>query len=113
MITILQNLVIAFHQKFLQIGNNVTSAVDVYAYGCLIHTVLTDSFDESYHPFGKLDDVNFLNNFGEGKSINKLSPSTVNEDSNFLLFGNLVIDDCTDANFKRRPTIDKNRFGYS
>ena len=85
-------------------GNNVTTAVDVYAYGCLIHTVLTDSFDESYHPFGKLDDENFLFYVAEGKRINKLPK--VGDESDFFIFADLAIDDCTDAKFKRRPTID-------
>ena len=85
-------------------GNNVTTAVDIYAYGCLIHTVLTDSFDESYHPFGKLDDENFLKNVKEGERINKLPK--VGDESDFFILADLAIDDCTDAKFKRRPTID-------
>ena len=84
--------------------NNVTTAVDVYAYGCLIHTVLTDSFYESYHPFGKLDDEKFLDKVADGKRINKLFSENV--ESDFLIFADLAIDDCTDARFKRRPTID-------
>ena len=46
----------------------------------------------------------FLNNVAEGKRINKLS--TVGDESDFFIFADLAIDDCTDAKFKRRPTID-------
>ena len=78
---------------------SVTTAVDIYAYGCLIHTVLTDSFDKSY-------DENFFNNVAQGTRMNKLFPSTINKESDFLTLAVLAIDDCTDAKFRRRPSID-------
>ena len=68
--------------------NNATTAVDIYAYGCLIDTVLTNSFDESYHPFGQLEDENFLNNVAEGKRINKLSKA--DEESDFFILTDLT-----------------------
>ena len=89
--------------EVLEDVNNVTTAVDIYAYGCLIHTVLTDSFYESYHPFGKLDDKNFLINVAEGKRINKLSEA--GNESDFFILADLAIDDATDISSMKRPRI--------
>ena len=81
----------------------ITPAVDIYAYGCLMQTLLTYN-NEKDHPFGNMKNAEiFENDVKEGKRMNHLKD--INECNDLFILADLAIDEATNKNFKERPDI--------
>ena len=80
----------------------VTPAMDIYAYGCMMQTVLTKNYERRY-PFGNQDYVgSFLQNAYKGKRQNFLENQEVTD---LFILADLAIDDATNRYPKKRPNI--------
>ena len=89
------------------------TAVDIFAYGCLIHTVIAKNCRSNYHPFYDLDEQAEPVNVIELESCRKklwyddsgrVSLENANE-IHFFILADLAINDATDKTPDNRPDI--------
>ena len=81
----------------------ITVAVDIYALGCLVQTLLSKSL-EKMHPFGDLGNArNLENNVIEENRIHFLTSKE--EETDLFILADLAIDDATNGAYEKRPDI--------
>ena len=81
----------------------ITMAVDIYAYGCLIQTLITKD-KKKIHPFGNMNNIDiFKDDVVEGNRINFLV--TENERTDFLILADLAVSDAINKEYEKRPDI--------
>ena len=80
----------------------VTPALDIYAYGCLIQTVLTKD-PNKMHPYGNMADNSFTKNVIGGKKEYFLYENESKTD--LFMLADLAIRDATDKDSCKRPSI--------
>ena len=90
-------------REVLQGSKKITVAVDIYAYGCLVQTLLGKNL-EYMHPFGDLENrKDFKNNVINGKRIYFLTSEK--EKTDLFILADLAVDDATNIAYKERPDI--------
>ena len=81
----------------------ITMAVDIYAFGALIQTLITKD-KKKIHPFGNMKNTEiFKDNVVKGNRINFLA--TENERTDFLILADLAVSDATNKEYEKRPDI--------
>ena len=80
----------------------VTPAWDIYAYGCLIQTILTID-PNKMHPYGNMAGNSFTKNDIGGKRKYFLYENTCKTD--LLILADLAVQDATDKDSRKRPCI--------
>ena len=80
----------------------VTPAWDIYAYGCLIQTVLTKD-PNKMHPYGNMTNGSFKNDVINGNRKYYLEES--DSETDLFILANLAIHDATQKDSWKRPTI--------
>ena len=81
----------------------ITMAVDIYAYGCLMQTLITKD-KEKIHPFGNMNNADtFKKDVVEGNRKNFLA--TENERTDFLILADLAVCDAINKEYEKRPDI--------
>ena len=80
----------------------LTPAWDIYAYGCLIQTVLTKD-PNKMHPYGNMTNGCFKNDVIDG--IRKLYLEESDSETDLFVLANLAIHDATQKDSWKRPSI--------
>ena len=90
-------------REVLKDSKKITVAVDIYALGCLVQTLLSKS-PEKMHPFGDLGNAKDLeNNVINATRIHFLTSEK--EKTDLFILADLAVDDATNGAYEKRPDI--------